>query len=31
MICVAFSMLLFLYLELEKFWRQWRRGLHADA
>ena len=31
MICVAFSLLLFLYLELEKIWRQWRRGLHADA
>jgi hypothetical protein len=24
-------LLLFLYLELEKVWRQWRRRLHADA
>ena len=31
LICVAFSLLLFLYLELEKVWRQWRRRLHADA
>jgi Ca2+-transporting ATPase len=31
LICVGFSLLLFLYLEFEKVWRQWRRGLHADA
>jgi Ca2+-transporting ATPase len=31
LICVAFSMLLFLYLELEKVWRLWRRRVHADA
>jgi Ca2+-transporting ATPase len=31
LICVAFSLLLFLYLELEKVWRLWRRGQHADV
>jgi Ca2+-transporting ATPase len=31
LICVAFSLLLFLYLELEKIWRLWRRKAHADA
>ena len=31
LICVAFSMLFFLYLELEKFWRQWRRGATANS
>ena len=31
LVCVAFSLLLFLYLELEKIWRLWRRGAHADA
>lgn len=30
-ICVGFSLLLFLYLELEKVWRQWRRRAHANA
>jgi Ca2+-transporting ATPase len=24
-ICVGFSLLLFLYLEVEKLWRLWRR------
>jgi len=24
-VCVGFSLLFFLYLELEKIWRQWRR------
>ncbi len=31
LICVAFSMLLFLYLELEKVWRLWRRRATANA
>ncbi len=31
LICVGFSLLLFLYLELEKIWRLWRRGASADA
>ena len=31
LICVGFSLLLFLYLELEKVWRQWRRRASADA
>ena len=31
LICVAFSLLLFLYLELEKIWRLWRRKARADA
>ena len=30
-ICVAVSVLFFLYLELEKVWRLWRRRAHADA
>jgi Ca2+-transporting ATPase len=30
-ICVGFSLLFFLYLELEKVWRQWRRRAHANA
>jgi Ca2+-transporting ATPase len=30
-ICVGFSLLLFLYLELEKVWRLWRRRAHANA
>ena len=31
LVCVGFSLLFFLYLELEKLWRQWRRfaGSHA--
>ena len=31
LICVGFSLLFFLYLELEKLWRQWRRrgGAHS--
>jgi len=28
---VGFSLLLFLYLELEKVWRLWRRRRSADA
>lgn len=31
LICLGFSMLLFLYLELEKIWRLWRRGTSANA
>ena len=31
MICIGFSLLLFLYLELEKVWRLWRRRAHADV
>jgi Ca2+-transporting ATPase len=31
LVCVAFSMLLFLYLELEKIWRIWRRRAAANA
>jgi len=31
LICVGFSLLLFLYLELEKLWRLWSRRRHADA
>ncbi|MEY2645184.1 MAG: hypothetical protein RLZZ611_1833 [Cyanobacteriota bacterium] len=31
LICVGFSLLLFLYLELEKIWRLWRRRASADA
>lgn len=31
LICVGFSLLLFLYLELEKIWRLWRRQASADA
>ncbi len=30
-ICVGFSLLFFLYLELEKVWRLWRRRRSADA
>jgi Ca2+-transporting ATPase len=30
-ICIGFSLLLFLYLELEKMWRLWRRRARADA
>ena len=30
-ICIGFSLLLFLYLELEKVWRLWRRHARADA
>ncbi len=30
-ICVGFSLLFFLYLELDKMWRLWRRRAHADA
>ncbi|MEY3757782.1 MAG: hypothetical protein RLZZ263_936, partial [Cyanobacteriota bacterium] len=26
LVCVGFSLLFFLYLELEKLWRQWRRS-----
>jgi Ca2+-transporting ATPase len=31
LICLGFSLLLFLYLELEKIWRLWRRSASADA
>jgi Ca2+-transporting ATPase len=31
LICVGFSLLLFVYLELEKLWRLWRRAAVADA
>jgi Ca2+-transporting ATPase len=31
LVCVGFSLLLFLYLEIEKLWRQWRRRASADA
>ena len=31
LICVGFSLLLFLYLELEKIWRLWRRSASADS
>ena len=31
LICVGFSLLLFLYLELEKLWRLWRRHAQADS
>ncbi len=30
-ICVGFSLLFFLYLELEKVWRLWRRHAHANS
>jgi Ca2+-transporting ATPase len=30
-ICVGVSLLFFLYLEMEKVWRLWRRRAHADA
>jgi Ca2+-transporting ATPase len=30
-ICVGFSLLFFLYLELEKVWRLWRRRRSANA
>jgi Ca2+-transporting ATPase len=31
LICVGFSLLFFLYLELEKIWRLWRRRAQADT
>jgi len=31
LVCVGFSLLFFLYLELEKLWRLWRRSASADA
>ena len=31
LVCVGFSLLLFLYLEAEKIWRLWRRSAAADA
>jgi len=31
LICVGVSALFLLYLELEKFWRFWRRGIHSHA
>jgi Ca2+-transporting ATPase len=30
-ICVAVSLVFFVYLEMEKIWRLWRRRAHADA
>ena len=30
-VCVGFSLLFFLYLELEKIWRLWRRQASSDA
>ena len=30
-LCLGFSLLFFLYLELEKVWRLWRRRASADA
>jgi Ca2+-transporting ATPase len=30
LVCVGVSLVFFVYLELEKLWRQWRRRLHAD-
>ncbi len=30
-VCVGFSLVFFLYLELEKIWRQWRRRASAHA
>jgi Ca2+-transporting ATPase len=30
-ICVGVSLVFFLYLEMEKVWRLWRRRAHADA
>ena len=31
LVCVGFSALFFLYLELEKIWRLWRRSARADS
>jgi Ca2+-transporting ATPase len=31
LLCVAFSLVFFLYLEGEKIWRLWRRQAFADA
>jgi Ca2+-transporting ATPase len=31
LICVGFSLIFFLYLELEKIWRAWRRQASSDA
>jgi len=31
LICVGFSGVFFVYLELEKFWRLWRRSAQANA
>jgi Ca2+-transporting ATPase len=31
LVCVGFSLIFFLYLELEKIWRQWRRSTTADT
>ncbi|MFM7549935.1 MAG: cation-translocating P-type ATPase, partial [Cyanobacteriota bacterium] len=31
LVCLGFSLLFFLYLELEKIWRLWRRRAMADA
>ena len=31
LLCIGFSLLFFLFLELEKIWRLWRRRAHANA
>ena len=31
LVCMGFSLIFFLYLELEKIWRLWRRGASADT
>ena len=31
LICVGFSLIFFLFLELEKIWRAWRRQASSDA
>jgi len=31
LLCIGFSLLFFLFLELEKIWRLWRRGANANA
>jgi Ca2+-transporting ATPase len=31
LMCVGFSLIFFLYLELEKIWRLWRRGASSNA
>jgi len=31
LVCIAFSLLFFLFLELAKIWRLWRRQITADT
>jgi Ca2+-transporting ATPase len=31
LLCIGFSLLFFLFLELEKIWRLWRRRANANA